>query len=311
VPTRPAPDASGSSPAGLASALGAYLIWGFMPLYFLTLAPAGPVEVLAWRILLALAVCVLLVTITRGWRRLAVVLRDRRTMLVLGGAGLCISLNWLVFLFASLTGHVVESSLGYFINPIVTVLLGVLLLRERLRPMQWVAVGVSALAVVVIAVGYGELPWISLVLAASFGLYGYIKKRVGGTVDAIGGLTIETLWLALPAAVVLGVVTASGDLAAGANGPGHLALILAAGVVTAVPLLLFAMGARRLPLVMLGLTQYVTPVMQLVIGVVILREPMPAERWIGFALVWVALIVLTIDSVRSARAARRLVTQPV
>lgn len=279
----------------------AYFLWGFMPLYFVLLAPTGPWEVVAWRVLLSLVFCALLLTITRTWAKLRAILRNRRLVVWTIVAGLLVYVNWQVFLFSTLTGHVIEGSLGYFINPIVTVLLGVLVLHERLRVTQWVAIGISALAVVVIVVGYGAFPWIALTLAFSFGFYGLVKKQIGAQVDAVSGLTLESLWLSPIAAVQLIAVAATTGLTMGTAGGGHTALLLLAGVVTAVPLLLFAASARRSSLTVIGLLQFIAPVMQLLTGVLILHEPMPVERWIGFGLVWVALVVLTFDSVRHAR----------
>jgi len=297
--------------AGIGFAVSSYLIWGFLPLYFVVLAPAGAMEVVAWRVLLTLVFCALLLTVTRGWAALVVIARDRRTMLVMGAAGVFILVNWLVYVFAVLTSHVVEASLGYFTNPIVTVLLGVVVLRERLRPLQWAAIAISAVAVLVLAVNYGKFPWIALALAFSFGLYGFIKKQVGHRVDAVSGLTIETAWLAPIAAGAVVVIALNGDLAMGTVGPAHTVLLLLAGVITAIPLLLFAAAARRLPLAYLGLTQYLTPVIQFLIGVLIFGEHMPFARWLGFALVWIALIVLTIDMLRSNRAGRRAALEPI
>jgi chloramphenicol-sensitive protein RarD len=216
-----------------------------------------------------------------------------------------ILINWLVYVYATLSGHVVEAALGYFINPIVTVLLGVFVLHERLRPAQWVAIGISALAVILLAVNYGSFPWIALALAFSFGLYGLIKKRVGGQVDAISGLTIETLWLSPVAIVMLIAVGASSGLTFGTISPGHTTAMLLTGIVTAIPLLLFAAAARRLPLTYLGLTQYLTPVLQFLVGVFLLGEDMPPARWAGFALIWAALIVLTVDMFLAGRSGRR------
>jgi chloramphenicol-sensitive protein RarD len=296
---------------GVVFAVAAYVLWGFLPLYFASLAPAGAVEVVAWRVLLSLVFCAVLLTITRGWPALTAILRDRRTMLTMGAAGVFILINWVVYVFAALSGHVVEASLGYFTNPIVTVLLGVVVLRERLRPLQWAAISISALAVLVLAVNYGSFPWIALALAFSFGLYGFIKKQVGSRVDAISGLTIETAWLAPIAAVAVVVLALNGDLVMGTAGAGHTALLLLAGGITAIPLLLFAAAARRLPLVYLGLTQYFAPVIQFLIGVFIFREDMPFARWAGFTLVWLALVVLTIDMLRSNRALRRAALEPI
>ncbi len=302
MPPAPPPQSS----TGFLYAVAAYVLWGVLPLYFLLLLPAGAFEVVAFRILMSLAVCVLLLAVTRGWARFLAILGDRRTMLLMALAAVAIYVNWQVYVFAALDGHVIEASLGYFINPIVTVLLGVLVLRERVRPLQWVALGVATAAIVVIVVGYGAFPWVALVLAFTFGFYGLLKRIVGPRVDALGGLTIETAWLAPLAVVQLVLVgTVGGGLELGQNGAWHAIALLGAGVATTVPLLLFAAGARRIPLVALGMTQFLAPVLQFLIGWLLLGEAMPLERWIGFALVWIALIVLTTDMVVSARPPRR------
>jgi chloramphenicol-sensitive protein RarD len=286
-------------------AFSAYVLWGFMPLYFLTLAPMGPFEVVSWRILFSLVFCAILLTVLRAWRKLIAILRTPRLVLWTIVAGLLIYVNWQVFLISTLTGHVIEGSLGYFINPIVTVLLGVLVLKERLRVAQWVAIGIAAVAVGVIVVGYGAFPWIALTLAASFGTYGLVKKQIGPSVDAVSGLTLESLWLA-PVAIVQAIVVAvTGGLMFGSVSPGHTALVTLAGVVTAVPLLFFAAGARRSSLTVIGLLQFAAPILQFITGAWILGEPMPLERWIGFGLVWLALVVLSVDSLRAARRSKR------
>ncbi|MCU1509324.1 MAG: rarD [Glaciihabitans sp.] len=286
---------------GILFAVGAYGLWGFLPAFFELLAPSSAPEIVSWRIALSLVFCGILLTVTRTWGKLFTILRDRRTVLTLGLAGVFILINWLVYVFAVLTNHVVEAALGYFTNPIVTVLLGVFILRERLRPAQWTAIGISAAAVLVLAVNYGAFPWIALVLAFSFGLYGLIKKRVGGTVDAISGLTIETAWLTPLAIAQLVALAVTGGLTIGHVSTAHTLIMLSAGIVTAVPLLLFAAAARRLPLTYLGLTQYLAPVLQFLFGVVVMHEDMPPARWAGFALVWLALIILTVDMFRSRR----------
>ena len=237
--------------------------------------------------------------------------RDRRILFTMGLAGVLIFVNWSTYVYATLTGQVVEAALGYFINPIVTVFLGVLVLRERLNVTQWIAVGISIVAVIVLAIGYGQLPWIALVLAFSFGFYGLIKKRVGPKVDAVSGLTLETAWLAPLAVAQLVFVAMTSGLTMGTVSPWHSALLLMAGVVTAIPLLLFAAASRRLPLIFMGFIQYFAPFIQFLVGVFILREPMPPERWIGFGLVWLALLVLTFDLIRSARSARRAPVEPI
>ncbi len=294
------------SPAGLGFAIAAYLLWGFLPVVFLSLAPSGAVEIVAWRVVLSLVFCVLLLTVTRGWTRFRAILADRSAVLTLTLAAVFILVNWSVFIYATLSEHIVEAALGYFTNPIVTVLLGVLILRETLRPAQWAAIGVSTIAVIVLAIGYGSFPWIALSLAFSFGLYGLVKKRVGGRVDSIGGLTMETAVLAPVAVVALVIVGMTTGITLGTQGPLHTSLMLSVGVVTAVPLLLFAAAARRIPLVYLGLVQFLAPIMQLITGAVILREPMPPERWIGFGVVWFALAILTVDMI--THATRRRVT---
>ncbi len=289
----PAPDRI--SGAGLAYAVSAYVLWGILPLAFLLLVPSSAVEIVSWRIVFSLVFCALLLTATRGWARFLGIARDRAAVGWLSLAAAFILVNWSVFIFATVTGHVVEAALGYFTNPIVTVLLGVIVLRERLRPLQWLAVGISAVAVLVLAIGYGSFPWIALSLAFSFGLYGFVKKKVGPQADAIGGLTMETLVLSPLAAIALVIVGFTSGLTIGTQEPLHTAVMLSVGAITAIPLLLFAAAARRLPLVYLGLVQYVAPIMQFTIGVWLLHEAMPPERWVGFGIVWLALAILTID----------------
>ena len=291
---------------GILYAIGAYALWGGFPLYFLALAPASAVEVVGFRIVLSLLVCALLISITRGWSRFAALLRDRRRSLLMLVAAAVIYLNWLVYIFAALAGHVIEAALGYFINPLVTVLLGVVVLRERMRPAQWAALGIALVAIVVIVVGYGSFPWIAIVLAVTFAAYGLVKRIVGAQVDALAGLTLETAWLAPLAIIQLVLVaTVGGGLAFGAHGVPHTLAMLSAGVVTTIPLLLFAAGARRIPLVALGMAQFITPVLQFLVGWLVLHEAMPLERWIGFALVWIALVVLTTDMIAASRPPRR------
>lgn len=290
---------------GVVYAVAAYLIWGFLPIYFIALAPTGAFEIVAWRVIFSLGFCAIAIVATRAWRAFAAILRRPRVVLIMGAAGVLIYLNWQTYVYATTSGQVVEASLGYFINPIVTVLLGVVVLRERLRITQWVAIGVSMVAVVVLTVGYGKLPWIALVLALTFGLYGLVKKQVGRDVDALSGLTLETAWLTPVAVVQLIAVGATTGITFGNVGIWNTVALIGAGVITAVPLLFFAAASRRLPLIVMGFIQYFTPTLQLLVGVVLLHEPMPLERWIGFALVWVALLVLTVDMVLAVRHDRR------
>ena len=299
--TAPVPH-SRISGTGITFAVASYVLWGFLPLLFLSLAPTGAVEIVSWRIVLSLVFCAFLLTVTRGWGRFAALVRDRTAIITLSIAAVFILVNWSVFIYATMSGHIVEASLGYFTNPIVTVLLGVVVLRERLRPLQWVAIGVSACAVLTLAIGYGAFPWISLALAFSFGLYGLAKKQVGGRADAIGGLTVETAVLSPFAVLALALLGPT--LTIGTISPLHTVLLLSVGAATATPLILFAAAARRIPLIYLGLVQYLSPIMQLVIGVALLHEPMPLGRWLGFGIVWIALAILTTDMVLAARRSR-------
>ncbi len=283
--------------------VAAYALWGSFPLYFPLLEPAGPLEILACRVVFSLVVVVLLLLARgrlSGASRLGALALRR-----LAVAAVLIAVNWGVYIWAVNHQHVVEASLGYFINPLVTVGLGVLVLHERLRRGQWVAIGVGLLAVAVLTVDYGRPPWLALILAASFGGYGLVKKRVG--VPAASGLLVESAVLTLPAVAALVVLGAQGTLTLGHHGAGHDALLASAGLVTAVPLLLFAGAAARLPLSSLGLLQYLTPVLQLGVGVLVRHEPMPPARLAGFALVWAALGLLTVDALRH----RGAVEQPL
>jgi chloramphenicol-sensitive protein RarD len=298
--------------SGLILGAGAYLLWGAMPLYFLAMAPAGPFEIVGFRIVFSLVFCAILLTATRTWPRLLAVVRRPRTVLLLGLAGVLIYVNWQVYVIATTSGRVVDAALGYFINPIVTVLLGVLVLHERLRPGQWVAVGISAVAVLTLSIEAATVPCISLALAGSFGLYGLAKKFLGGTVDALSGLTLETAWLTPVAAVQLAVVGGTAGLAFGTAGPVPTLMLASAGIGTAVPLLLFAASTRRLPLTVVGFVQYLTPILQFLLGVLLLHEPMPPGRLIGFLIVWIALALLVTESVVAARRApRRTALRPV
>jgi chloramphenicol-sensitive protein RarD len=281
---------------GLVYATSAYLLWGVFPLYFPLLEPAGSVEILAHRMSWSLVVVIVILALTTGFGGVRAVLRDRRQFGWLSLAAVLVSVNWGVYIWAVNSEHVVEASLGYFINPLVTILLGVVVLRERLRPVQWVAVGIAAVAIVVITADLGKLPWIALVLAASFGTYGLCKKQAN--VGAVDSLTIETGVLFVPAVIALTVIAARGDLVFGTHSVGNSLLLAASGVVTAVPLLLFASGTTRLPLSVMGMLQFLTPILQFAVGVWIRHEDLPTAELIGFCLVWAALIVLTVDGFR-------------
>jgi len=289
---------------GVLYGIGAYGLWGVFPLYFRLLERSGALEVVVHRVLWSLLVCLAVVAAARGWAELRAVLAVPRQVVTLGVGAVLLAVNWGVYIYAVNSGQVVEASLGYYINPLVTVLLGVVVLRERLRPLQWGAVGVGAAAVAVLTAAYGRPPIIALTLAVSFGLYGLIKNRVGATVGAVTSLTTETLVLAAPAAALLVWIEARGDGHFTENPPWQALLLVSVGVATVVPLLFFAAAARRVPLSTIGLLQYLTPTLQLLCGVLLLGERMSAARWAGFGLVWVALVVLTVDSLRAASRRR-------
>jgi chloramphenicol-sensitive protein RarD len=286
--------------AGVASGLTAYVLWGLFPLYWGFLEPATPAEVLAARVVFSLVSLALLVTAVRQWGTVRAVLADRRRLMILAVAAVVVSVNWGVFIWSVDNGHVVDASLGYFINPLVSIALGVVVLRERLRSLQWLAVAIAALAVLYATVSLGRLPWIALVLAFSFGVYGLAKKLAG--VDAIASLTVEMILLTPIALAYIGWLWTRGELVFGSSGWGHALLMVGAGPVTALPLLFFGFAAHRVPLSVLGPLQYVAPSLQLVIGVWLLDEPMSPQRWLAFVGVWIALVVFTLDAVRNSRA---------
>jgi chloramphenicol-sensitive protein RarD len=287
--------------------IAAYGIWGAFPLYFFALKPSGPWEILAHRIVWTLAFCGLILTIRRDWGWLRRVLGNPRLLAGLTIAALVIAVNWVVYILAVVSGRTYEAALGYFLNPIVTVALGVLVLKERLRPLQWAAVAIGALAGLYLTVAGGVIPWIPAVLALSFATYGLVKKRLGASLAALHSLTAETMVLAPVAAVVLVLVHLAGTGTLGEHGGLHSTLLLSAGVVTAIPLLFFAAAARRVPLTTIGLLQFMTPVMQLLAGVLVLGEHVSRQLWVGFGIVWLALVLLTVDLIRSGRAGRNRV----
>ncbi|GGK20995.1 protein RarD [Pilimelia terevasa] len=284
---------------GYLYAVGAYAAWGGFPLYFHLLAPATALEILAHRVVWAVPLLIAVVALTRDGRYVGALLRRPRTLAGVALGAALIAVNWALFAYGATTAQVVEVALGYFVNPLVTVLFGVAVLGERLRDVQWAAVGVGAAAVAVLTVDYGRVPYLALGLAVTFAAYGLVKKRLA--LPAAPGLCAESLVLVLPCAAYLAWLLAGGRAAFGQVSPGHTALLVLSGAATAVPLLLFAGAANRLPLVVLGPLQYLVPVLHLVCGVLVLGEPMPPARLAGFALVWVALALLTADAVRQAR----------
>ena len=297
---------TGAGPAerrGTALVLSSYVLWGLFPLYFRLLDAAGAVEILSHRIVLTALTCLLLVTATRGWERVRAAVGQRRQLLALAAAGVLVTLNWLVYVYGVITGRTADAALGYFINPLVTVALAALVLGERLRRAQGVAIVLAVIAVAVAS--QGRLPWISLALAASFGLYGLVKHQV--RVDALTGLTLESC-LVLPLGLgYLTYLAATGSLALqGPQGSVTLgALFLLSGPVTAVPLLLFAAGARRVPLSTVGIVQFLGPVLQFLLAWLVLGEAISPTRWAAMAVIAVASVVFCADLVAQMRSLPR------
>jgi len=287
--------------------VAAYAIWGAFPLYWPLLEPAGAVEILAHRVLWSGITMGLLVLLLRRTTQFRDLLRDRRVRLLLTIAAGVISVNWVTYIWGVTNGRVVETSLGYFINPLVTVLMGVLILGERLRPMQWVALGFATVAVLVLTLDYGRLPWVALVLALTFGSYGLCKKTAN--VGAVESLAFETSITAPLAALYLGWLAATGASNFAAHGLDHSLLFMTTGIVTAIPLICFGAAATRVSMVSLGLLQYIAPVLQFVLGVFWFHEDMPAGRWAGFVLVWIALVMFTVEAVNHRRRQLRLTVE--
>jgi chloramphenicol-sensitive protein RarD len=294
----------GEQRTGLLNGIAAYGMWGLVPLFWPLLKPAGAVEILAQRMVWSLALVAVALLVVRRWAWAGELLRQPRRLGLVVAAAAVITVNWGVYIWSVNSGHVVEASLGYFINPLVTIAMGVLLLKERLRPVQWAAVGIGAAAVVVLTVGYGRPPWISLCLAFSFAVYGLVKKKVN--LGGVESLAAETAVQFLPALAYLLWLSAQGRSTFTTEGAGHTALLACTGIVTALPLVCFGAAAIRVPLSTLGLLQYLAPVFQFLLGVAYFHESMPAERWAGFALVWLALTLLTWDGLRAARRAAAL-----
>ncbi|MFK0232107.1 EamA family transporter RarD [Streptomyces vinaceus] len=287
---------------GLLYGFGAYGMWGLVPLFWPLLKPSGAIEILAHRMVWSLGVVGILLLAMGRWAWIRDLLRRPRKLGLTALAASVISVNWGLYIWAVNNGAVVEASLGYFINPLVTIAIGVLVLGERLRRAQWAAVAIGVAAVLVLAVGYGRPPWISLVLAFSFATYGLIKKKLN--MGGVESLAAETALLFPPALGYLLWLGAQGRSTFASEGLGHASLLAATGLVTAVPLVFFGAAAIRVPLSTLGLLQYLAPVFQFGLGVVYFHEAMPPERWAGFSLVWVALALLTWDALRTARRTR-------
>lgn len=289
---------------GVLYAAGAFLCWGILPLYLKSIKAASPMQILGHRIVWSLLMLLLIVAWRKEWAIMRKLIRDRRTMLILFIAACLLAVNWLTYIWAVNSGHVVESSLGYFINPLVSVLLGVIILREKLRPLQWLPVSLATIGVAYLTWRFGGLPWIALVLAFTFGLYGFVKKTA--PVEALYGLLVETAILFLPAFGYLLLVETQGTGAFGHGGLLLTILLSLAGPVTTIPLLMFASGARLIPLSTLGLVQFIAPTGQFLLGVLVYHEPFALDKLVGFAFIWVALIIFTIEGYLARKRAPAL-----
>ena len=287
------------SRSGLLLGVAAYAWWGAFPLYWPLLEPGGALELLGHRVVWsALTMGVLVVALSRQ-QAVRRILADRRVTLLLVVAAATITANWTMYIYGVNNGRVLETSLGYFINPLVTVLMGVLVLHEHLRPLQWAALGVGFVAVGVLTWDYGKPPYLALVLAFSFGTYGLAKKSAG--VGAVESLAFETAVIAPFAGAYLWWLAAHGDSGFTTHGPGHTLLLMSAGIVTAIPLICFGAAATRVSMVSLGLLQYLAPTLQFALGLLVFHEDMTPGRWVGFVLVWAALAVFTVEAVRHRR----------
>ncbi len=291
---------------GLIFGFAAYSLWGLFPLYWNRLAPATPLEILCDRFIWSLVFLVILMTVTRTWSRLRPVIANRRSILLLAVASVLIGVNWGVYIWAVSNKHVVEGALGYFINPLVLVVVGTVFLGEKLRRLQWIAVGLAVIAVVVTTFGYGRLPWIALILAFSFAGYGVIKKVAD--VDPIASLTIETAYVSPLCLAYLIYLASSNSLVFGHSSARETLLLAGAGVVTAIPLLLFSGAAIRIPLSTMGLLQYLTPSIQFFLGIFLMNEHMSPVLLTGFLIVWAALALFTFDSLRNGQRTRSMRT---
>ena len=283
------------SSIGLLYGLLAYFIWGSFPLIINATEFANPFEVVVWRVVFGFLFAALLVSIVGGWREISQLIRSIKAMKWVAVASLFIFINWSVYVVAVATENVIETSLGYFINPLVTVLFAVIFLKEKLRTMQWVALSIGLVAVLVLSFDYGRLPFIALILALSFAIYSLAKNKVGKKIPALQSFTIES-GMVLPFALIQLWIVAQFSPIMILSGPIETSLLVAFGILTAIPLILFGAAASRIPLSTIGFIQYLTPTLQFSVGFFILGEPMPTVRWIGFGLVWISLAVLTVDA---------------
>jgi chloramphenicol-sensitive protein RarD len=293
---------------GLGLGLTAYLIWGSFPLIITGLASfANPWEIVVWRIVFGFATAVVLISVTRSWASLRAVFKNRSMLGWIGLSSVLIMINWQVYVIGIASGRVLETSLGYFINPLVTIVLAVFFLREKLNLVQWMAVALGAIAVTVLSIDYGHLPWVALTLAATFGVYGLAKNKLGGQVTPLNSYAIESGAL-LPVAIIQGAIVASisPGLQITSQGWQGVAGLAFFGIMTAIPLILFGTAAENLPLSWIGFMQFMTPSIQFVLGLTVFKEQMSPARWVGFILVWLALLVLTSDALKRNQASRKL-----
>lgn len=299
-----APEESAFRRVGLGYGTAAYIIWGLIPLLFAAAAPTGAFEIVAHRIIWSLIFCAVLLFFAKGFVRTWLVMRSGKTFWLLALASVLIAVNWTTYVYGIETGRLVEISLGYYLNPLISIGLGVILLKEKLRPLQWAAVGFGAVAVIVVGFGIGRFPYLAFTVALSFGLYGLVKNKVGGKVGALEGMTVETAVLTIPSLGFLLYLSSQGSATFIGFGPWHVVLLLATGPLTAIPLILFGAAARRIPLSWVGMLQYIAPTMQFILGVALFGEAMSTTRWIGFLIIWIAVILLCTDMVRQSRRPR-------
>ena len=287
---------------GVLLGVAGYLFWGMFPLYFALLDSVSPIEIVAHRIIWSLIVVLLVLIVGKQWRAFTSAF-SRRNVIILGSAAIFLSINWLVYVYAVTTNQVVQASLGYFVNPLISVAMGVLILKEKLRKTQWIAVGIAIVAVAVLTIASGSLPWIALTLGLSFAIYGLLKKFAN--LPSLHSLGIETAVLVPIAMVILGIAIVNGSESFVLDGPKITFLLIMLGPVTAIPLLAFGGASTRIPLSTLGVLQYITPIAQFFLGVFVFQEIMSTGRWIGFTLVWISLVIFTVDMYRHTRTRNR------
>jgi len=278
---------------GIWHAIGAYGLWGLLPVYWKFLQHVAAPQLLCHRIVWSFVSLLSVILVTRKWYAFRLAMASRKVLRAYTVAAVLISINWFTYIWSVNAGFIVETSLGYFINPLLSVLLGVIFFRERLRPWQWASIALAGAGVVYLTVAYGSLPWIALVLASTFAVYGMVKKSA--PLGSLYGLTLETGVLLVPAVFFLAYSDHAGHGAFLRAGLATDALLLGAGVITAVPLLLFSSAARRIPLSLVGILQYIAPTLQLILGVFLYREPFSSVQLVGFGMVWVALIIYGVE----------------